>query len=76
MARVLIPKTDFRKSHVDPSPAWGRDASGELFIRCKCGLCMGLDGHMVDDNGDVNPSLHRDEPECGWHVHGTLVGWA
>lgn len=75
MDRIVIPRTDARKSFVDPKPAWGRDASGELFIRCGgCGLCMGL-GHEIAANGDVSPSLFHDSQECGWHVFGTLQDW-
>jgi hypothetical protein len=75
MSRVVIPKTDLRRSFADPSPAWGREKSGELFIRCQCGLCMGLDLHTVEPNGDVSPSLHHDDPKCGWHVYATLADW-
>ena len=75
MSRVSIPKTDVRKRNVEPSPAWGRDQSGSLFIRCACGLCMGLDEHTISDNGEVTPSLFHDDPACGWHVWGTLEGW-
>lgn len=72
--RVLIPKTDVRKRFVDPKPAWGRDAGGHLFIRCACGICMGLD-HEIDAEGNVSPSLWHDDPNCGWHVHGRLLDW-
>jgi hypothetical protein len=73
MNRILIPKSEPRRSHVQPSPAWGREASGELYIRCACGLCMGLDRHTIEPNGEINPSLLH--PECGWHVYGTLADW-
>jgi hypothetical protein len=75
MERVLIPKTLGRKSFIDPSPAWGHDAAGMLFIRCKCGRCMNMDEHTVDGEGNVNPSLFHDEPCCGWHVWGKLDEW-
>lgn len=77
VARVMIPKTDVRKDHVAPSPAWGRDESGELFIRCACGVCMGID-HEVDVTGWVHPSLHHDTADggCGWHEWGILLGYA
>jgi hypothetical protein len=72
---VIIPRTDLRKSFVPPMPAWGRDTSGALFIRCACGICMGIDDHTVDAAGNVTPSLWHDEPGCGWHVWGQLEGW-
>lgn len=74
MDRISIPRTEHRKRFIDPKPAWGRDATGELFIRCACGIVMGLD-HEIAENGDVNPSLFHDSPECGWHVMGTLQNW-
>jgi hypothetical protein len=76
VARVMIPKTDVRKDHVAPSPAWGRDASGKLFIRCACGVCMSID-HEVDVTGWVHPALHHDKEYggCGWHEWGILVGY-
>ena len=75
MERVSIPKTDLRKRNVEPSPAWGRDKSGSLFVRCACGIPMGLDEHTVDGEGNVNPSLFHDEPQCGWHVFGKFEDW-
>lgn len=73
--RIRIPRTDTgRKFFVEPMPAWGRDASGKLFLRCACGKCMGLE-HEIAPNGDVNPSLWHDEQDCGWHVWGTLEDW-
>lgn len=73
---IEIPKTNFRKSFEEPMPAWGKDKQGKLFIRCECGKCMGLDNHTVSDDGTVNPSLHHDEPDCGWHVWGKLLDWS
>ena len=76
MNRIPIPKTDVRRSFAEPSPAWGRDTSGELFIRCGgCRRCMGMDLHTVADDGTVEPSLHHDDPACNWHVWGTLLEW-
>lgn len=74
---VAIPydKVHGFKFHVEPMPAWGRSTQGKLYIRCKCGVPMGLEDHTIEDNGTVNPSLHHDDPECGWHVWGTLVDW-
>lgn len=73
--RVQIPKDVSCKSFIEPKPAWVRDVSDNLYIRCGgCGLLMGL-CHDIADNGDVNPSLYHDEPKCGWHVHGTLLDW-
>lgn len=74
--RVELPKVQARKSLVEPSPAWGRDAGGEVFIRCSCGVCMNLDReHAIDTEGNVNPSLHHAEPQCGWHVFARLLDW-
>lgn len=75
MERVEIPRDDVRKDNTEPIPAWGKQTNGLVFIRCACGLCMDLDGHAVESNGDVNPSLWHDVPECGWHVMGRLLGW-
>lgn len=86
MDRIEIPRTTGRKSYHRhgrvpgpqddaTSPAWGIDESGEVFIRCACGMCMGLDHHTIDSNGDVNPSLWHDGDDCGWHVWGRFLGW-
>lgn len=74
---IEVPKTDFRKSHVEPIPAWGIDSGGEVFIRCGgCGMCMGLD-HEISAEGIVTPSVFHDEPpKCNWHVSDVkLMGW-
>lgn len=75
MDRINLPRHDLRKHHIDPKPAWGLDAGGTPFVRCECGLCMGMDDHTIESNGEVNPSLWHDVPECGWHVMATLDGW-
>ncbi len=72
--RVRLPKTDKRIDNIKPSPAWGFDVTGTLFIRCMCGECLEID-HTIMANGDVEPSLWHDEPRCGWHVMATLDGW-
>ncbi len=75
MDRIRIPKTDdHMKDNVEPSPAWGWDARGHIFIRCICGECCLID-HEILPNGDVNPSLWHDDPKCGWHIMATLDGW-
>lgn len=76
MDRVEIPHDgNMPKFNIEPMPAWGLTPDSRLMIRCACGLVMGLDGHTVEANGDVNPSLWHDEPECGWHVMGRLLDW-
>lgn len=75
---VQIPRVPVRRSFVDPKPAWGRDSGGTLFLRCACGLCMGLDDHTVAADGTVSPSLHHPDDAhggCGWHVFGRLLDW-
>lgn len=74
---VQIPRVEKRQRNVEPMPAWGRDAGGHLWLRCKCGLPMGLDDHTVAADGTVSPSLwHQDDGHgCGWHVWGRLLDW-
>lgn len=72
--RIQVPFTSVRKSFADPKPAWGKEGD-DTYIRCGgCGQCINLD-HTIAPNGDVNPSVHHDDPRCGWHVWVTLVGW-
>jgi len=73
---VQIPRAFQRKRNVEPMPAWGRTDAGDLWLRCRCGLPMGLDHHRVAADGTVSPSLHHDEPQCGWHVFGRLLDWS
>lgn len=77
MDRVRIPHDPGpRKSYVAPAPAWGRDLRGHLFFRCICGLCLSLDaGHAIGPTGDITPSIHHDDPACGYHIDATLEGW-
>lgn len=72
-----LPKVEFRKSFDDPSPAWGIDNEGNIFIRCgKCGKCINLSSHhSVDFSGYVRPSVWHIEPSCGWHVWVKLNDW-
>ena len=63
-----IPRTKYRKSFVEPIPAWGKEQSGIIFIRCKCGKCIDLGRHTISVDGVVSPSVWHDDPECGWHV--------
>jgi len=74
---VLIPRdpANARKRNIEPMPAWGKDASGAVWVRCKCGLPMDLD-HEIALDGQVTPSLWHDDPRCGWHVRAKLEGWA
>lgn len=71
MDRLIIPRDDTRKDNIDPTPAWGFDAGGSLFIRCACGLCLNID-HYTNINGDVTPSILHDPSEGGWHEWVTL----
>jgi hypothetical protein len=74
--RVDIPRTARRQRNVAPCPAWGRDNTGAVFIRCACGLPMDLDRlHVVAADGNVHPSLHHDDGACGWHEWGRLLDW-
>jgi hypothetical protein len=72
---VSIPHDTTCKRNVDPKPAWVRDSKGRLFIRCECGLLMGLTHHSIAADGTVSPSLYHAEPQCGWHVWGRLEDW-
>lgn len=79
--RVHIPRSEEHRGGKDikPSPAWwwseGLNDEPVIWMRCACGRLMELDGHIVEPNGDVNPSIFHDAPECGWHVFGTLDGY-
>lgn len=73
--RVHLPRHDLRKHNVEPMPAWGYDAGMTPFIRCACGLCMGIGDHTVESDGTINPSVWHDVPECGWHVMAILDDW-
>jgi hypothetical protein len=76
MSDILVPFTEVRRSFAEPKPAWGIDkGSGEVFIRCGgCGQCLNLDHEILSD-GTVRPSVHHDNPDCGWHVFVTLEGY-
>jgi len=72
---IDIPKTDARKSFVEPIPAWGKEESGAVYIRCKCGKCIDLGAHVVADDGTVSPSIWHKGDDCDWHVWGRLIDW-
>jgi hypothetical protein len=72
---IEIPFTEYRKSFVEPIPAWGREASGTVFIRCACGKCIDLRKHTIAADGTVSPSVWHDSPECDWHVWAKLKDW-
>jgi hypothetical protein len=73
---LKLSKVLARKSFEEPKPAWGRDASGEIFIRCGCGKCINLDPqHKIDNNGVINPSVWHDDPKCGWHQFVQLLDY-
>lgn len=81
MDRVSIPHTEDERGGkaIQPSPAWwwaeGLNDEPVVWMRCACGQIMGIGQHTIEANGDVNPSLHHDVPECGWHVFGRLAGY-
>ncbi len=78
MSIQTVPFTLIRKSFVDPTPAWGIDkGDGGVFVRCgQCGKAVDLhEQHTIAADGTVSPSVHHDEPGCGWHVHIKLEGW-
>jgi hypothetical protein len=73
---INIPKTNYRKSFVDPIPAWGKDKDNNIFIRCNCGKCINLSPvHTIDNDGNVSPSIFHNETNCGWHIYGKLMDW-
>ena len=76
MSVVLIPFVFERRRNVEPMPAWGLEGDG-VWIRCKCGLVLGIDDHEIAEDGTVSPSIHHSEPgvECGWHVMAKLESW-
>lgn len=52
---------------------WRLTSNGDCFVSCPgCGLRASLD-HVVEENGDVTPSL--DCSKCDFHAHVSLVGW-
>lgn len=74
-----IPRAHFRKRHTQPSPAWGREENGTVWIRCACGLPVDLDigaTHIVSAEGAVTPSVWHDDCPLEWHTHVVLDGWA
>lgn len=72
---VLLPYTDKFEDAAEPFPAWGVDPNGELFVRCKCGMCVHVPKHTVDKHGEVRPSLWHDSHGCGWHIFAKLLDW-
>lgn len=73
---MRIPFSTLRKRFIQPTPAWGWNADGTVWVRCQCGIPMDLHGtHSVAEDGTVSPSLWHDEAECGWHVFAVLSGW-
>ena len=59
---------------------WWRALQGKVFMRCpECETTFpfgkGADGHAVNDQGDVHPSLDCPTPECKFHEYVILEGW-
>ena len=60
--------------------SWWRALQGRVFIRCPeckvtCPMGSGADGHAVNDQGEVHPSLMCDVKGCSFHRNVTLEGW-
>jgi len=77
--RVSIPHTDIELGgpNIQPSPAWWIGQNNIVFMRCACGGLLTLQGHDIESNGDVNPSIFhpKEWAGCDWHVWGHLEDW-
>ncbi len=55
---------------------WGTlDGRRMPSITCRCGRAGPLEDHEVSLSGHVTPSVHHDEPSCGFHDHVRLEGY-
>ena len=75
MNRISIPKVDDIHSDDAPAPSWSL-WRGRVLLRCNCDHVTTLaEGHTIDDQGNVNPSIFHDVDYCGWHLWGKLENW-
>lgn len=80
---LTVPKVPEGQSiHFNKSlngPFWKRGKSDGVAValfRCPCGIVSALESHTVHADGHVEPSVWHDAPECGFHEHITLEGYA
>ena len=57
-------------------PVTHSDQKRSAIISCpKCGSVCSITKWDFSENGEVNPSVHHDQPDCGFHEFITLEGW-
>lgn len=54
--------------------SWRRTGSLVIVTCGQCGAVAPID-HVVDDDGNVSPSLVCPDDACNWHVWATLERW-
>lgn len=79
MNRVAIPLDPAGFAGTEVPGWWPGDRDGQRVIHLRCGGCKRhagtMDNHVVETDGEVNPSILCPEASCGWHVWGRLEGW-
>lgn len=75
MHRISIPRVDCGTADPD-RPSWF-GSGAMVFVRCggSCGEAYRPD-HVIEENGNLSPSLVCPTDGCGWHVWIRLDGWS
>ena len=74
--RTRIPRWD-EGTDLMSGPWWMLlDNDPVPLVCCPRGHKANLRDHTIEPDGEVNASILCGEPECGWHVWGTLEDWS